>query len=56
VDDVVDELGSREEINYVHQILKTGTGADKQLQVFEDGGHDLTKVVDFIVGEFTKGI
>jgi carboxylate-amine ligase len=23
VDDVVDELGSREHINYVHQILKT---------------------------------
>jgi carboxylate-amine ligase len=31
VDDVVDELGIREHINYVHQILKNGTGAAKQL-------------------------
>jgi carboxylate-amine ligase len=30
----VDE-GSREQINYVHQILKNGTGARKQLAVFE---------------------
>jgi carboxylate-amine ligase len=36
VDDVVDELGSREQINYVHQILKNGTGAAKQLAVFEN--------------------
>jgi hypothetical protein len=34
VDDVVDELGSRDQISYVHQILKNGTGA-KQLAVFE---------------------
>jgi carboxylate-amine ligase len=35
VDDVVDELGSRDQISYVHQILKNGTGAAKQLAVFE---------------------
>jgi carboxylate-amine ligase len=35
VDDVVDELGNREQIN-VHQILKNGTGAAKQLAVFEN--------------------
>jgi hypothetical protein len=35
VDDVVDELGSRQ-ISYVHQILKNGTGAAKQLAVFEN--------------------
>jgi glutamate---cysteine ligase / carboxylate-amine ligase len=56
IDDVVDELGSREEINYVYEILKNGTGADKQLAVYEENEHDLSKVVDFIVGEFTKGI
>jgi carboxylate-amine ligase len=32
---LVDELGSREHINYVHQILKNGTGAAKQLAVFK---------------------
>jgi carboxylate-amine ligase len=52
---VVDELGSREQINYVHTILKEGTGADKQLVVFNKD-QDLIKVVDFITGEFTKGL
>jgi carboxylate-amine ligase len=55
VDDVVDELGSREQINYAYEIMKNGTGADKQLAVFEKT-KDLTKVVDFITGEFTKGL
>ncbi len=32
IDDVVDELGSREEINYIHEMLKMGTGADRQLE------------------------
>jgi carboxylate-amine ligase len=39
VDDVVDELGSRDQISYVHQILKNGTGAAKQLAVFEKTRH-----------------
>jgi glutamate---cysteine ligase / carboxylate-amine ligase len=34
VDDVVDELGSREEIAYIASILEEGTGADRQLRVF----------------------
>jgi carboxylate-amine ligase len=55
VDDVVDELGSREQINYVHTILREGTGAAKQLAVFEKT-NDLTKVVDLITDEFTKGL
>ncbi|MBV9611983.1 MAG: carboxylate-amine ligase [Acidobacteriaceae bacterium] len=50
VDDVVDELGSREEIGYIHQILKHGTGADRQLRVFQETG-DLRKVMDYIVYE-----
>ena len=55
VDDVVDDLGSREQINFVHSIMREGTGADKQLAVFEKTG-DLSKVVDFITSEFTKGL
>src|SRR5438270_8874777 len=50
VDDVVDELGSREEIEYVHKILEMGTGADRQIRVFEETG-DLKKVMDYIVYE-----
>ncbi|MBB6325315.1 carboxylate-amine ligase [Algoriphagus iocasae] len=55
IDDVVDELGSREEINYVHEILKNGTGADQQLAVFEET-QDLSKVVDMITSKFRQGI
>ena len=32
VDDVVDELGSRKEIEHVHTILERGTSADRQLR------------------------
>jgi carboxylate-amine ligase len=55
VDDVVDELGSREEISYIHQILENGTGADRQLRVFRETG-DLKKVVDFIIEETEAGL
>jgi carboxylate-amine ligase len=55
VDDVVDELGSREEIEYVHKILEMGTGADRQIRVFEETG-DLKKVVDYIIEETEVGI
>jgi glutamate---cysteine ligase / carboxylate-amine ligase len=46
VDDVVDELGSRKEIEYIHTILENGTGADRQLRVFNE-----TKSVE-AVGEY----
>ena len=55
IDDVVDELGSREEINYIHEMLKMGTGADRQLKVFEETG-DLKKVVDYLVSETKIGV
>lgn len=55
IDDVVDDLGSREEINRVHQILKNGTGADRQLRVFNETG-DLKKVVDYIVSQTNQGL
>jgi carboxylate-amine ligase len=48
IDDVVDDLGSRNEINYIYRILENGTGADRQLKVFRETG-DLKKVVDYIV-------
>ncbi len=55
VDDVLDELDSREEINYIHEILKMGSGADRQLRVFEETG-DLNKVVDYIIEETGMGL
>ncbi len=50
IDDVVDELNCREEIQYIYRILENGTGADRQLKVFQETG-DLTKVVDYIIEE-----
>jgi glutamate---cysteine ligase / carboxylate-amine ligase len=55
VDDVVDELGSREECNYAREIVKHRTGADRQLAVFEKT-NDLRAVVDYIVEETERGI
>src|SRR5271165_5232357 len=55
IDDVVDELGSREELNYIHQILEKGSGADRQLRVFQETG-DLKKVVDYIIEETEAGL
>ena len=48
VDDVVDELGSRNEINHVHTILERGTSADRQLQVYRET-NDLKAVVDDLI-------
>jgi carboxylate-amine ligase len=55
IDDVVDELGSRDEIDYIHEMLKMGSGADRQLRVFRETG-DLKKVVDYIVEETKVGV
>jgi carboxylate-amine ligase len=55
VDDVVDELGSRKQIEYVHTIFETGTSADRQLRVFEETG-DLKTVVDGIMAETIDGV
>jgi carboxylate-amine ligase len=49
IDEAVDELGSRQEINYIHHILEHGTSADRQLQVYEQSGHDLKAVVDYLI-------
>ncbi|MGI8988373.1 MAG: carboxylate-amine ligase [Bryobacteraceae bacterium] len=55
VDDVVDELGSRNELLYIHEMLKMGSGADRQLRVFQETG-DLKKVVDYIISETEMGV
>ena len=55
IDDVVDDLGSRKEIEYIHEILKNGTGADRQLEIFKQT-KDLTKVVDYITEQTILGL
>jgi glutamate---cysteine ligase / carboxylate-amine ligase len=55
IDDVIDELGSRQEIEYIHTILKNGTGADRQLGVYQQT-NDFKAVVDYIVNETQFGL
>jgi carboxylate-amine ligase len=56
VDDVVDEVGVRDEVAYVETILAQGTSADRQLAVLERTGGDLKAVVDHLVAETRIGI
>jgi carboxylate-amine ligase len=55
VDDVLDELGCREEVEYIHEIMKMGTGADRQLRVYSETS-DLKAVVDYIIEETQVGV
>jgi glutamate---cysteine ligase / carboxylate-amine ligase len=55
IEDVVDELGSRQYINYIHRILEMGTGADRQLRVYRETG-DFKKVVDYMIQETQAGL
>ena len=55
IDDVVDELGSRNDINYVHKILENGTGADRQLKVYYANKNPI-ELVDFIIHSSMLGL
>src|SRR5258705_32093 len=48
VDDVLDDLGSRKEVEHIHTILQRGTSAEEQLRVFEET-KDLNSVVDRLI-------
>jgi len=54
VDDVVDGLGCRDDINYIHKILENGTGADKQLAIYNETG-SFEAVVDYITSQTLIG-
>jgi glutamate---cysteine ligase / carboxylate-amine ligase len=54
--DEVKELGSEQDVAYVHEILRRGTGADRQLEVYRRTGGDLRAVVDYIVEETHAGL
>jgi glutamate---cysteine ligase / carboxylate-amine ligase len=55
VDDVLDELGSRKEVEHVRWIMEHGTGADRQLAEF-GRSNDLRQVVEFMVRETQAGL
>ena len=56
INDVVDDLGSRDEVNYVMKILQMGTGADRQLAKWDGTQEGFKKVVDYIIEETHLGL
>jgi glutamate---cysteine ligase / carboxylate-amine ligase len=56
VDDVLDELGSRQEVESIAWILEHGTGADRQLAAYARADGDLRNVVDYICDETAHGL
>jgi carboxylate-amine ligase len=55
LDDVVDELGVRDEVAYAHRIMEEGTSAHRQLAVHRETGQ-LTDVVERLVEETLEGV
>lgn len=55
VDDVVDDLGSRKEVEYLLHIVEHGSSADRQLRLYEETG-DLHTVVDNLIAETMEGV
>lgn len=55
IDDVVDELDSRKEVEYVHTVLAEGTSADRQLRIYAET-NDLHAVVDNLIVETMQGV
>jgi carboxylate-amine ligase len=55
VDDVVDSLGSREELQTIRRICEMGTGADRQIAVYKQTG-STRAVVDWLCDETLRGI
>ena len=52
---MVDELGTRKEVEYAYRILAEGTSADRQLRTFQQTG-DLKAVVDQLIVETEEGV
>ena len=53
--DVLDELGTRKEVEYAFTILKEGSSADRQLETYRKTG-DLNAVVDQLIVETAEGV
>jgi glutamate---cysteine ligase / carboxylate-amine ligase len=55
VDDVVDQLGSRQDVEYILKIVDGGSSADRQLEIFKET-NDLKAVVDNLMAETIDGV
>jgi carboxylate-amine ligase len=55
LDDVLDELGTRQEVEYAFRILEEGTSADRQIATWQRTGN-LNDVVDQLIRETAEGV
>jgi carboxylate-amine ligase len=55
VDDVVDPLGSRHRLSHVHKIIEQGTGADRQIAVYNET-QQMFAVAQYINSQFLNGL
>ena len=55
LEDVIDEFGGRQDIEYAYRILEEGTSADRQLATFKRTG-SLQTVVDQLIVETAEGV
>ena len=55
IGDVIDELGSRKEVEYAYRILQEGSSADRQLATLQQTG-DMKAVVDQLIRETSEGL
>jgi carboxylate-amine ligase len=57
VDDVLDDLGSRREINYLRQLIEDprGTGADRQIAIYQQTG-DARAVISYLMEQTVQGL
>ena len=55
VDDVVDILGSRQDVEYLLKVVEHGTSADRQIAIYKQT-NDLKDVVDNLMAETMEGV
>ncbi len=55
LEDVIDEFGGRQDIEYAYRILEEGSSADRQLATFKRTG-SLQSVVDQLIAETAEGV
>ena len=54
--DVIDELGTRKEVEYAYTIMKEGSSADRQLRAYRDSGDNIRAVAEQLIAETREGV
>ena len=52
----IDELGIRQHVKVIEDVLMHGTSADRQLRVYDANDGDIKAVVDHLIAETKMGL